>query len=584
MLEHSGGTYSLADLHDTLDQARAALPTPTAPVPPRPARVRPGDDVKPGTDYAERVDWSDNDSRFGLLGLLGWRETYRLDGGERGWLRPGGSSQLSATTGRNGLDNLWVFSTETPFPTQEVISKFEAYRIIHGHPDAKSAALALNALGFGTPPVKAAPNGKAAVGTLPDYVWPDDATAVPPVTVSPNGAHGPTQVAADLPPEAVPDSTGRSDTHPDADHEEEEEEVDTWLPIDLGPYLRGEIVALPPSLGLTRSDGLITLYPGREHAVIGEMESGKSWWALACTAAELLAERHVVYIHFEESDPLGTVERLQDLGCTDHEILTYFHFVGPSRPIKPRQRKRLAKIGASLVVLDGVNEGMSLHRAGIRDEDGAAEWRRIIVKAFKKTGAAVLSLDHVVKDVESRGRYALGSIHKGNAIDGCQITLEPMEAFGRGQRGASAVYVTKDRPGFLRQHGRATSLPGKTFMGVLVVDDTRAKHHTLDLRFWAPAEQEPDADAEADARTADEQDDQRVLDAIRALAGKDVPATLRNVQAEAGGKNTRVRDALARLVVSGLAVELSGERNSRVFFSADDPRMLPDRTVADDVP
>ena len=36
-----------------------------------------------------------------------------------------------------------------------------------------------------------------------------------------------------------------------------------------------------------RSDGLQLIYPGKEHAVIGEMESGKSWLLVACVAAEL---------------------------------------------------------------------------------------------------------------------------------------------------------------------------------------------------------------------------------------------------------------------------------------------------------
>lgn len=579
VVEISSGTYTLTDLRDLLEQAQALLPTPAPPAPRRPPRDRPGEDVRPGDDFIERVDWSDPL----LLGALRWRETYRLPGGERGWLRQGGHSGLSATTGRQGLDNLWVFSTETPFPVQEVISKFEAFRIIHGYPTAKDAALALNRLGFGTPPI-AAPNGKAAAGALPPYVWPEDAAPVRPEAPGPNGAHGPAQAAPDLRPER---STEQDQVDPPEDADEEE--VDTWLPVDLGPYLRGEIVRSEPDMGLARSDGVRMVYPGKEHAVIGEMESGKGWFAVGSAAAEMLAERHVIYIHFEEADPTDTVERLRSVGCTDHEILTYFHFVGPSRPIKPKQRKRLARMGASLVVLDGVNEGMSLHKAAIREEDGAAEFRRIMVKPFTRNGAAVINLDHVVKDRESRDRYALGSIHKGNALDGALIVLETMEAFGRGCRGASAVYVTKDRPGFLRRHGRPVpNLPGKTFMGVLVVDDTRDRHTTLDLRFWAPADPEAVSDEDEDLRTADEQDDARALAAIRALADKDIPASQVKVEAAAGGKATRVRAALARLVVTGVAVEVSGPRNARLYLAADDPRLTTDsaadRTVADDAP
>src|SRR5262245_4954939 len=104
---------------------------------------------------------------------------------------------------------------------------------------------------------------------------------------------------------------------------------DSWMPIDLGPSLRGEIKRPEPTVGLSRSDGLRLLYPGKEHAIIGEMEAGKSWFALACAVAEIVARNHVVYIHFEESDPADTAERLQALGCGDDDILKMFRFYGP---------------------------------------------------------------------------------------------------------------------------------------------------------------------------------------------------------------------------------------------------------------
>ena len=68
-------------------------------------------------------------------------------------------------------------------------------------------------------------------------------------------------------------------------------------------------------------------------------------------------------------------------------------------------------------------------------------------------------------------RDAYGTVGKGNGLDGARFILENFEPFGRGMRGASNVYVTKDRPGYLRENGLPTETPGKTRMGVLVVDD-----------------------------------------------------------------------------------------------------------------
>ena len=100
--------------------------------------------------------------------------------------------------------------------------------------------------------------------------------------------------------------------------DEDENEPTTWEPVDLGPYLRGEVERPQPSLGIARSDGLCLIYPGREHAVLGETESGKTWFASGCVAAELIAGNRVLYVHYEESDPASTLEKLRSSASTTH--------------------------------------------------------------------------------------------------------------------------------------------------------------------------------------------------------------------------------------------------------------------------
>jgi hypothetical protein len=146
----------------------------------------------------------------------------------------------------------------------------------------------------------------------------------------------------------------------------------TWEPIDLGPFLDGTHTQPDPTLGMSRSDGLRLIYTGKEHAVIGEMESGKSWLLAGCAAAELAAGKRVVYIHFEESDPTGTVEKLQIFGVQAATIRELFRFVGPNEPVRVGWLEALLDPTPTLVCLDGVNEAMSMHSMCIREEDGAA--------------------------------------------------------------------------------------------------------------------------------------------------------------------------------------------------------------------
>src|SRR5690606_21690231 len=62
----------------------------------------------------------------------------------------------------------------------------------------------------------------------------------------------------------------------------------------------------------------------------------------------------------------------------------------------------------------------------------------------------VVLIDHVTKDPDSRGRYALGGQAKMNALDGAAYVIEIGEPIGRGMRGAVVMRIAKDRPGSVR--------------------------------------------------------------------------------------------------------------------------------------
>lgn len=374
---------------------------------------------------------------------------------------------------------------------------------------------------------------------------------------------------AEPPPAAVAASNGQA--HPPAGAEPSAPRGATWRAVDLGPYLRGEIVRPEPTIGLARTDGLRLLYPGKEHAVFGEMESGKSWFCVASAAAELLHGGRVVYVHFEEADPGDTIERLRALGVPDDVILARFMFVDPNEPVDAFALATLLDPAPMLVILDGVNEAMSLHGQAIREEDGAAAYRRLLVKPCTAVGAAVLSADHVVKDREKRSRTPLGSVHKGNGLTGSLILLENREPFGRLMRGVSHVFVTKDRPGHLRQHGSVDRKePGKAYLGTLIVDDTREQVPRLDLRFTEP--RSDDVDAELPEQDNDETDDELVFGVVAALIpelvaqGKDRWLSMRSVKAHVAGiSDARAANAVERLVSSGRLIERPGPRRSRLF-------------------
>jgi bifunctional DNA primase/polymerase-like protein len=373
---------------------------------------------------------------------------------------------------------------------------------------------------------------------------------------------------ADVEPESVRPDPG---THPDApDDLAELEEADSWAPAPaelVAAILAGTVAAPEPAVGVVREDGHPFLYPGLEHAVIGEMEAGKSWFALACVAAELRAGRRVGYLHFEESDPTSTYLRLARQFAVPADVLLSdrFWFVGPERRISASDVDRLLAPGApSLVVLDGVNEAMALHGMGIFDADGAADFRRRLVKPWKRAGAAVLSLDHVAKSEEGRSSgYAYGAVGKGNGLDGAMLQLENAEPFGDGRRGVTNVYVTKDRHGQLRKLGRPkesrTSAGRAFFVGRMVIDASTPGVWRFEFVKPAPADQAPDPEVdflgqERKAAAREAELDAAVLAAVTELdANPNVDSVSgRKVVAHVKGFRAQdVRNALERLQIAG---------------------------------
>ncbi len=352
-----------------------------------------------------------------------------------------------------------------------------------------------------------------------------------------------------------------SDEPPPADEPPDDDTdcVTTWEPVDLGPWLRGEIHQPQPCVGVHRSDGLQLVYPGREHAVLGETESGKTWFALACVAAELSLGHDVVYIHYEEGDPASTIERLRLLDVDPALIAARLRFIAPGKAARIEWVSALLDPAPALVVHDGVNEAMSLQGADIMAADGAATFRRRLVTPFLRAGAASIACDHFPKDRDGRGRDAYGSVHKGNALDGARIVLENTAPFGRRMRGASYVFVTKDRPGQLRAHGRPSKLPGKTFVGTFVVDDSEMFGPDFSARFFAPKDDEQPADH--DAAPAD------IVHEVVAALPECTVSSLRALFAHmrtAGHqlREAKIRDAVDDLIVAGRLAEVPGKRGA----------------------
>ena len=115
----------------------------------------------------------------------------------------------------------------------------------------------------------------------------------------------------------------------------------------------------------------------------------------------------VVYIDFEDS-PATAIARLQSLGATDEQIGNLFTYIRPDTPATPDVVSRIPGIGATVIVIDGVTEAMTMHGLELKDNTDVAKFVELLPRPLARMGAAVVLVDHVAKAQEGRGRFAEG--------------------------------------------------------------------------------------------------------------------------------------------------------------------------------
>lgn len=252
----------------------------------------------------------------------------------------------------------------------------------------------------------------------------------------------------------------------DAEHEYRFDRPSSWAPVDLAR------VQSDPDSGpefLARADGKRLLYMGKVHWFQGEPESCKTWAALlAAQHVIALYDRrpaHIVWIDFED-DERTFLERLNAIGIDSATAAKHFTYIRPDEPLADKDGSRGTQAGAELdrtfdegadlVVIDGVTEAMMLEGLDLMGNRDIAAWMRLLPKWIaKEVGAAVVCLDHVVKNGEQRGRFAIGGQHKLAGVDGAAYSFKTIKPLSRATgttevTGIVQVTIEKDRPGYVR--------------------------------------------------------------------------------------------------------------------------------------
>lgn len=338
----------------------------------------------------------------------------------------------------------------------------------------------------------------------------------------------------------------------------EEETAPSWEPIDLTAVLNGTYRVEPPT-HMKRTDSAALLYPGKVHALQGEPESGKSLVMQAEIAQILMQGLKALLIDFE-SDQGTVVDRLRKLGVTPQQIRDNLHYVRPE--VSPYNLTSEYAAWAlllgnqyTLAVIDGVTEAFAVYGVKSVDNDEVTRWGRDVPRQLaQRTGAAVVVVDHVTKDAESRGRFAIGAQAKMSYLTGASYSVEVVAPIGVGMAGKLAIRVGKDRPGLVRPYGGQWRKSDRTQeIALAVIDSTTAGQISYTL-------EPPRSVTDSLKDTKPLELMQAVADAIRDSPN---PPSFRSINSAVRGSQYAVKEAIENLIAEGHVRVDTGERNAQ---------------------
>lgn len=135
-----GGRYELSANYEVAELPAWLLAILARPAQPAHAKdavaVDPNDD-RPGAIFNRTATWEE------VLEPAGWVLEFEDYDGEKFWRRPGKDEGWSASTGYNGTDLLWVFTSSTEFEPDTSYTKFGAHALLNYGGDYSEAGIDL---------------------------------------------------------------------------------------------------------------------------------------------------------------------------------------------------------------------------------------------------------------------------------------------------------------------------------------------------------------------------------------------------------------------------------------------------------
>jgi hypothetical protein len=312
---------------------------------------------------------------------------------------------------------------------------------------------------------------------------------------------------------------------------------DSWLPLNLADLPQKPPVL--PTLGAI--DGIGLLYPGKRHVFSGPQESAKTLAAYLLAIQTIRDGGTVILLDFE----MGAYDaraRLVDLGATPDD-LSQLLYAEPDDPATDDRIALLIGLNPNLVIVDAAAGAYAVQGLDDNKRQDVEQLTNLYIRSFWKHGIATIMLDHVVKNTETRGAYAIGSERKVGGAD-VHLGFTVITPISRGHSGLYKITTHKDRGGYLKR-------------GVLAEMELSSHPETHEITCQLrPAEEHQPGEVWMPTKV--------MQHASEILERATEPLTYNAVTLELGGQRKVALQAISHLVRLGYATETAGPRSSKL--------------------
>jgi hypothetical protein len=209
-------------------------------------------------------------------------------------------------------------------------------------------------------------------------------------------------------------------------------------------------------------------------------------------------------------------------------------------------------------VIDAFTGALQIHGLDPNSSIDVEKFYRLVVDTLRAHDGAVALSDHLRKDRESRGKWAIGSERKIGAAD-VHLGLEAAQPFGHGKTGKAKIVTHKDRPG---------QLPRPKAGELELVSDPDTGRVTWTLTLADPSDERPFRPTHLM---------ERVSRYVENCVG---PPSRNEVEGAVKGNAKAVRLAIDTLLSEGHFEKHPGPRNSHLLAPLKPYRETDDATAS----